>query len=478
MRFYQQFKNIYHLIRAIGTNVWFGFPSKKIKVIGVTGTNGKTTTIQMIGKILEKAGKRIAINSTINYKIGEKQWVNKTKFTTVSSWALQKFIKEAAEANCEYLVLETSSHALDQHRVWGVDYDVAVITNITREHLDYHRTMGEYKDAKKRLFEKTKKVVVVNLDMKWAEEFLNFNVDEKYGYFVEDARNKMQDTNKPQINNKSKITNSKIEEIKAENIKLENNKSEFMIRDSRFTIHLPGKFNIENALAAVCVGLSQDINLGKCSEALKTIKKIPGRMDYVENERGLNIIIDYALTPDSMRKLGKLVNKIKLQNNKLIWIFGACGERDRGKRPIMGKIVSKYADVVIVTNEDPYGEDAENIIDEILGGIIKDTRCKIQDTDKVQIPNYKFKTNSKIQNQKIEKIPEGEISKIKLKDKLQDKTFFKIMDRKEAIKKAIEMAGGGDYILVTGKGAEEIMAVKDERIPWNDRKVIEEILVH
>ena len=137
----QKLKNYYHLIQAVAANFVYGFPSKKIKVIGVTGTNGKTTTVQMIARILEEAGHKVAMASTINFKIGEKEWVNKTKFTTLSSFSVQKFIQRAVKEKCGYAVLETSSHALDQNRVWGVSYRTAVITNVTREHLDYHKNM-------------------------------------------------------------------------------------------------------------------------------------------------------------------------------------------------------------------------------------------------------------------------------------------------------------------------------------------------
>jgi len=172
----QSLKNIYHLFQAVFANVWFGFPSKKLKVIGVTGTNGKTTTVQMIAKILEESNFKVAVASTINFKIAEKEWVNKSKFTTLSSWALQKFLKQSVTADCEYAIVEVSSHSLDQNRAWGVDFNVAVITNVTREHLDYHETMEEYAKAKSKLFYLVSKKVdgtsVVNLNMEFADTFL------------------------------------------------------------------------------------------------------------------------------------------------------------------------------------------------------------------------------------------------------------------------------------------------------------------
>lgn len=418
----QDIKNIYHLAQAILANLIYGFPSKKIKVIGVTGTNGKTTTVQMIAKILEEAGKKVAVASTINFRINENEEVNKTKFTTLSSWAVQKFIKKALENRCEYLVLETSSHSLDQYRVWGVAYQTAVITNVTREHLDYHKTMEEYRKAKIQLFKKVK-TAVVNLDMENPNDFFKFETGNKYGYTTKITNDKFPMTN--------------LEIIKAEDISLGIQNTKYKIQNTEFNLNLLGEFNIENALAATCVGLSENIDLETIARALEKIKFVPGRMERVINEKEINIIIDYAVTPDSLEKLYELIKSIRnnspeiRESSKIIAVFGSCGERDRGKRPIMGEIVSKKADFVIVTNEDPYDEDPMQIIDEV--------------------------------SERIENRVEGN-------------NFWKILDRREAIRKALELAKAGDFVVVTGKGAEETMAVGDKRIPWNDRKVIEEEL--
>jgi UDP-N-acetylmuramoyl-L-alanyl-D-glutamate--2,6-diaminopimelate ligase len=414
----QKIKNIYHLIQAILANFYFGFPSKKLKVIGITGTNGKTTTVQMIIKILEEAGHKIAMASTINFKIGDKEWVNKTKFTTLSAWEVQKFIKKAVKENCEYLVLETSSHSLDQYRVWGVDYDIAVVTNVTREHLDYHKTMDGYRKAKLKLFKNVDNIVV-NLDMSNPEEFLAVKANNKCAY-ASDIENK-----------KIETTDNSIKVIKAEGIGLEMSGSRYKIDGVDYKLNLPGLFNIENALAATCVGLTEKIDQRIIAKALGELKGISGRMEYVENDKGLNIIVDYAVTPDSLEKLYKLIEDINRNNGNIISVFGSCGDRDRGKRPIMGEIVSRAADYVLVTNEDPYNEDPKRIIDEVAAGI---------------------------------------------KNKKEGKDFWKIFDRREAINKALNIAKPGDFVVVTGKGAEETMAIGAERIEWNDKKVILEEL--
>lgn len=404
----QSIKNIYHLSQAIMANLWYGFPSYRIKIIGVTGTNGKTTTVQMIAKILEESGFKTAVASTINFKLGSEEWINKTKFTTLSSFGVQKFIKQASEKNCEYLVLETSSHSLDQYRVWGVKYETAVITNVTREHLDYHKTMEEYRKAKSELFKKANNAII-NLDMENPEEFLNISTGKKITYSLK--------------NNKA--------DILAKNISLNPSGTKFLVKNTEINLKLLGEFNIENALAAICVGISEEINIETIKNALEKIKLVPGRMENIPNKRNINIIIDYAVTPDSLEKLYQLINHINTSRSKIIAVFGSCGERDRGKRPIMGEIVSKYADYIIVTNEDPYNEDPIRVIDEVASGII---------------------------------------------DKTEGENFWKILDRKEAIKKALILSKDGDFVIVTGKGAEETMAVGKKRIPWNDRKIIEEEL--
>jgi UDP-N-acetylmuramoyl-L-alanyl-D-glutamate--2,6-diaminopimelate ligase len=425
----QKIKNVYHLGQASLANLIYGFPSKNIKVIGVTGTNGKTTTCQMIAKILEESGKKVAMASTINFKLGKKEWVNKTKFTTLSSFQVQKFINEAVKEECDYLILEISSHSLDQYRVAGVKFHAAVITNITREHLDYHKTMTEYRLAKIKLFEDVE-TAVVNLDMEKPEEFLEFG-EEKYGYATQVKSEKL----------KVKSHNSKLKVIEAEDIELGADGSIYRLKNINFKLNLPGLFNVENALAATCVGLSENVDLEKIRTAFEKIKNVPGRLENIENNKGFKIIVDYAVTPDSLDKLYAYLAGIQKTGTRIISVFGSCGERDRGKRPIMGEIVGRCADYAIVTNEDPYFEDPEQIIDEVFSGVVGINSDK---------------TNAKHKEEKI--------------------NCWRIMDRREAIKKALQLAKPGDIVVVTGKGAEEMMAFGKKRIPWNDKKVILEEL--
>lgn len=416
----QSVKNTYHLLKAILANVIYGFPSRKLKVIGITGTDGKTTTVQMVTKILEEAGKKVAMASTINFQIGQEKWINLSHYTTESSFAVQKFIAKAVKEGCEYLVLETSSHALDQFRVWGIKYDTAVITNVTREHLDYHKTIERYRLAKKRLFQNVAKnngTIAVNLDMGNPAEFLDFENVKKFGYTT---------SKQP-----SDIGLDESQILTAENIKSGIGGSSYELRDMRYEIILPGIFNIENALAATCVALGQGIALETVKEALAKIKGVPGRMEAVENSRGLNILVDFALTPESLGKLYNFLAATKNPDSKIISVFGSCGDRDKGKRPIMGEVVSEYADYIILTNDEPYYEDPEKIVQEIESG---------------------------------------------LKGKKKNENYWTILDRREAIKKALEIGREGDVIAVTGMGAEESIVVRGEKIPWNDRRVIEEEL--
>lgn len=450
----QSIKNIFHFFEALLANLFFGFPSKKAYVIGVTGTNGKTTTTQMIAKIIEESGRKVAISSTINFKIAEKNWVNKTKFTTPSAWKTQKFIKQAIQSGCEFVVLEISSHSLDQNRIWGVDFDAAVVTNITREHLDYHKTIEKYTAAKERLFqilEKSKpkkhgmkKLSVVNLEMEQFGRFLQYQQGiTRFGYFKENH-------GKEEIELLIQEKGKEIAFLKAEKIEEKQDTVIFEAAGEPFRLKLIGEFNVENALAAICIGIGLGIDLKVISQALWKIEKIPGRLDPVENELGLDIIIDYAVTPDSMEKLGRLIirrvkNRIiskaiqneewkKEKEGNIIWVFGSCGRRDVGKRPLMGKIVARFADLAIVTDEDPYDEDPKQIMQQVFSGLI-----------------------------------EG--------GKVEGKNAWIIPDRREAIRKALEIAKKGDTILITGKGAEETMAIgKNKVIPWSDRQVVLEEL--
>lgn len=416
----QSVKNcLWHWPQAVLASVAFGFPGRQLKIIGVTGTNGKTTTTTLIGRMLETAGKKVAVASTIAVRINGTESVNATKFTTASPWTVQKFLKQAAVAGCEYAVLEVSSHALDQYRVWGLHFEVAVITNLTREHLDYHQTIELYRAAKERLFQGAK-WGVVNADMQGPEHFTQL-VPKALTY----------------------STKSATADVFARDINLDFTGASFAALGTRFETHLAGLFNVENTLAMIATGQALGTPREAMQQVLRETRGVAGRMELVPNSIGADIIIDYAVTPDAFEKLYATVSVLKIPGTKIIHVFGACGERDRGKRPIMGRIASEHADIVILTNEDPYYEDGEKIIDEIEAGVAKK------------------KTSESPARNATHNARGG---------------FYRIFDRREAIRKALELAERGDIVLVTGKGAEETMAFGAARVPWHERQVIEEEL--
>ncbi|NTW15389.1 MAG: UDP-N-acetylmuramoyl-L-alanyl-D-glutamate--2,6-diaminopimelate ligase [Candidatus Moranbacteria bacterium] len=400
-------KNLAHIAEAWLSAALFGFPAKGMTIVGITGTDGKTTTANFLARMLEADGKRVALASTISFRIAGNEVVNASKFTTLGGYRLQRFLREAKDAGCTHVVLEVSSHALDQGRVSGVRFDVAVITNVTREHLDYHRTMEAYRRAKRRLFDRAG-TAVVNLDM-WEPD-----------YFLAGA--------------KRKATYSTVEsaaDFLAERLECSLTGSRFSVGETEFVLHIPGRFNVENALAATAAAALSGVSVATCARAASEVALVPGRMEHILNGLGADIIVDYAVTPDALGKLYDLVSSMRKGGSKVVSVFGACGDRDRGKRPIMGEIVSSVADVVILTDEDPYTEDPERILDEMEAGI---------------------------------------------RNRERDRTLFRIRDRREAIRKGLSLLAPGDIMLVTGKGAEEMMQVGDRKIPWNDRKVILEEL--
>jgi UDP-N-acetylmuramoyl-L-alanyl-D-glutamate--2,6-diaminopimelate ligase len=406
-----------HKIRAIAATIFYGIPSRKLKVIGVTGTNGKTTVCNLVAEILEGAGHKVGLSTTINYKIGKNNWVNKSKMTTSGPFQLQKLLSDMVKEKCDYAVIETTSHAIKQYRNWGIKYDVAVLTNITHDHLDYHENFADYRDTKLKLFMNHPKASIINRDDNSYIAFAKCPADKIYLYSIKEKA-----------------------DITARKIFLNPKGSTFNLitHDGQITINLklPGEFNIYNALAAAGVGLSQDINLETIKASLEKIKGIPGRMEQIECGQDFTVIIDFAHTPDGLQKVFETVKNFA--KGKIIHVGGATGNRDRTKRPILGAISGKYSDITIVTNEDPYTEDPWKIIEEVSQGV----------------PRGANKENKKNPG----------------------KNFFKISDRVEAIKMALSLAKKDDVVLITGKGAEEVMAVGNKLVPYSDKKVVEKLL--
>jgi len=377
----------YHFLLAFLGAVVYRFPSKKIKVIGITGTNGKTTTTEMISRILEEAGYKVASLSSIKFKIGEKEWPNTLKMTMPGRFKIQKFLRQAVNAGCHYAVLEVTSEGIKQHRQRFIDFWGAVFTNLTPEHIEAHGSFENYRAAKGKLFKATKGIHIINIDDENAEYFLEFPAEKKYTYGL----------NQGDISNK----------------------------DIQLQLSLIGNFNIYNALSAICLGLSQGINLEISKRALEKIKGIPGRMEEVISQP-FEVFVDYAFTPNALEKVYQTFKKHGSDPCKLICVLGACGGgRDKWKRPVLGEIAAKYCDEVVATNEDPYDENPMEIIEQVANG------CK---------------------------------EKAK-----------KILDRREAIREALKLAKQNDVVIITGKGCEPwICVAKGKKIPWDDREVVRE----
>lgn len=403
----------YRKSRAKIISARFGNPARDLRVIAVTGTNGKTTTVNFLNEILKEAGYRTAMFSTANIEIAGEQTVNDTNSTTATVARLQKFFRDAKKADVEFALIEATSHALDQYKFEGVPIEMAIMTNLTQDHLDYHKTMENYAAAKAKLFEINPNLVVLNADDEWFDYFNNFATESQ------------------------KITYGEGEsaDVKIEKFKLYKKGSEAKLRidnnvELEIATNLPGEFNIYNMTAAAAGAYLLGISLKDIQEGIANLEGVSGRFEYTTPGLPFDTIVDYAHTPDALEKLLKSAKEIS--KNRTILVFGACGDRDREKRPIMGKIAQDLADRIIITDEENYTEDATQIREEIISGISK--------------KNDKLPAN-------IQEIP----------------------DRKEAIRKALQIAGKGDIVLITGLGHEVYRVIDGEKTPWNDTQIVREI---
>lgn len=425
------FLNFYHFLLALAGAVLYGFPGNdgKIKIIGVTGTSGKSTTVDFITRILEEAGFKVASFSSIRFKIGEKEWKNQLKMTMPGRLKVQKFLRQSLDANCQYAVLEITSEGIRQHRHRFIDFRTAVFTNLTPEHIESHGGFENYRNEKLKLFRACKNIHIINIDDQNSKYFFDIPSEEKWLYGFQNPKSKSAGCR----TNPNQIQNLKIENIIVENIENNTIGFNFDVCGVKFDLNLFGDFNIYNALAGICVGLSEGISLDVCQKALKKAKSMPGRMEIV-SESPL-VIIDYAHTPEQLEKVYKTLSetgKQKSQDSRLIAVFGSCGGgRDKWKRPVLGKIAGKYCDEIFITNEDPYDENPFQILSEIKAGI---------------------------------------------SDFPQD-NLHTILDRKEAIKKAVKNAGQNDVVAITGKGSEPWMCIENgKKIPWDDKEIAKEFL--
>ena len=411
--------NFYHRIFSLLGSLVYGCPSNKLKVIGVTGTNGKSTVVNMVSFLLEKEGYKVGSTSTVGFKIGNKEWLNDKKMTMIGRFALQKMLARMVKQGCDYAVIETSSEGIKQYRHLGINYDVAVFTNLTPEHLESHGGFENYKKAKLKLFKhltrkpekpNTPKIIVANKDDRYFEEFINYRANQKISFSINEDSN-----------------------FQAHDISFEDFKMSFDLKGINFEVDILGEFNVYNILASLAVCSSQGMDLKKMADYLEDFEGTPGRMEFIKNQRGIKILVDYAPEIESLKQLYKALDLFTY--NRLIHVLGSCGGgRDKSRQPVLGSMAGNKADIVIVTNEDPYNDDPLKIINTVAQGALD-------------------------------------------QGKTLDKDLFKIENRREAIKKALKLAQKEDLVLLTGKGAEQYICLANgKKLAWDERKVVRKLL--
>ena len=390
----------------------YGNPARNLSVIAVTGTNGKTTTANYLNEILKADGRKTAMFTTAVIEVAGERQLNELNATVALTSQMQKFFREAKRAGVDHVVLEVTSHALDQHKLDGVPIECAIMTNLTQDHLDYHGTMEGYAEAKGKLFAANPRYIVLNRDDSWFDFFNAYEPGEqKISYGAgEDA------------------------EARISQVKLYKRGSEARIVIDHQTkldlaTALPGKFNVYNMTAAASTAYLFHVSLESIAEGIANLEEVPGRFERVIEDKPYEVIVDYAHTPDALEQLLEATKAIT--KNRVILVFGATGDRDKGKRPIMGGIAARLADRIILTDEESYNEDPEQIRLMVMEGIV---------------------------------------------DANGDAKTDEVPDRAQAIEKALSIARKGDTILVTGMGHERFRIVNGERLPWNDADVIRELL--
>ena len=414
----------YHYFLSVLAVFIYGFPSRKMVVIGVTGTKGKTSTANFIWACLNAGGKKTGIITTANIRIGEEESLNNYHMTMPGRFSIQKTLAKMVKAGCKFCVVETTSQGIRQYRHIGVDYDMAVFTNLTPEHISAHKDFSEYKKMKGKMFatlaqskvkkidgKRIEKTIIVNFDSEHKDYFLDFATDKRFTYGLEggDFVAKIMEENETGV--------------------------KFQVGESIFKINILGKFNIYNTLPAIIIAKIFEIKDEAIGVGLLNLKIIPGRMEEINEGQNFKLFIDYAHEKASMTGALLAVNKIKKEEeNKIIVLLGAeGGGRDKTKRFEMGEVVAKMADYVITSNVDPYNDNPREIAEDIV------------------LTAEKF-------------------------GKIRNENLFLIEDRREGIKKAITLAKSGDIVIITGKGAEQTMIIGGKTIPWDDRVVAREEL--
>lgn len=396
-----------HLVRGMLAYLLFGAGARRLKIIAVTGTNGKTTTCHMITSILIANSKKTGMASTTTFRFGDEVVQNKTNKTTLSPFAFHMTLTKMLRAGCEYAVVETSSHAIKQYRNYGLKYLAVAMTNVEPEHLDYHKTFDEYVQTKARLFDTNPQVAVVNLDDPTHDKFMHFSAGKSLTY-----------------------STKKIADVVARKILPDANGTIFTLvtpnGQTTVELKLQGLFNVENALCASAISSGLGIPLEAIKKGLEKVDYVPGRMEKIDLGQKFGVYIDYAVTPKAFEKI--FAELRKSTTGKLIVVFGSCGDRDRGKRPMLAEVAGRLTDIFIITDEEPYSEKSEDIISEIAAGV----------------PG----------NRKL------------------NEDYFKIIKREEAIAKAFSIARAGDTVVITGMGDQSYRVVGAKKVKYSEREVI------
>ncbi len=408
----KQLESTYRKGRGVTWQARHGYPARSLKVIAITGTNGKTTTASYVNSVLNAGGLKTAVYTTAYYEIAGKRVPNRTHMTVTSQKSVQSFFAKAKKAQVDWVILEVTSHALVQDRIAGTNVEVAVMTNLTQDHLDYHGTMEVYADAKALLFGQKygTKTAILNSDDDWYDHFANVVHGKTVSYGEHSGSS-----------------------IKLKKAKMTSSGTDFSIKYDGRTIALNtkllGKFNVYNALAAAGVGFVIGLSDEVIAEGIGNLSAVPGRMEEIKEGQSFNVLVDFAYTPDAL--LNALTTLRPMTDGKLRIVFGATGDRDASKRSLMGEVVAENADAIYLTDDETYTEDPEKIRDAVYEGI----RSK------------------------------GAEAKTKV-----------IEDRLDAIKQAFADAEKGDTVLLTGIGHEDYRNMGGKKLPWDEREIARKLL--
>lgn len=410
---------LFHRSKAFAAALRYGFPARRLYVVGVTGTDGKTTTVGMIAHVLQKSGRETAALSTAFFQTGADVRWNATQKTSPGPFAIQKFLYDAKKKGCTHAVLEYSSHGLLQGRTWFTFPRAAAITNLSPEHLDYHGTMAEYLNAKKILFLmlKRKGTKVLNGD------------DPSYKDLIDVPSFRTVVTTASPKHGAIMVGTATLlwldEEAGSTIVHVESGHKE--TERHPLSLQIPGEFNKMNALTAVGIAIGCGVSVGDALSALASFQGIPGRMEKIDEGQAFKVYVDFTVTPQAYEKT---LSALKAEcQGRLLVLAGSCGDRMKEKRPVVGKIVSDYADVAVIANEDPYTEDPRKIIDEVWAGM----------------------DHSKVEGHRI-------------------------FDRREAIAFLLKEAKPGDTVVLCGKGSDTTMWLKEGKVPWNERQIVRDLL--